>query len=323
MEYEYLYKRRFDIKDSLIWNKSSLIKYDIFISAYNSSYRVNYLIDNIEANEKHIFILPEYNFGSEELENLEDKFNLFKFSTFDESEIFLEYFRNHIIPNIDKNIIFDITGFLRHHIVYFIRLCKQIGIKKVDFLYSEPIAYKNKENTKFSRDFQYVRDIKGCGGSHSVDVSNDYLIIGSGYDYNMVLNIAKEKKKTKKVQILGFPSLQADMFQQNVLKAYQAEEEIYPKIELDSKDVILAPANDPFVTASLLSKFVNKVEQLSPITNLYLCPLSTKSQTLGIALYYISECLHKSVSIIFPFCKGYEKETSEGISRFWLYTIEF
>ena len=66
MEYEYLYKRRFDIKDSLIWNKSSLIKYDIFISAYNSSYRVNYLIDNIEANEKHIFILPEYNFGSEE-----------------------------------------------------------------------------------------------------------------------------------------------------------------------------------------------------------------------------------------------------------------
>lgn len=102
--------------------------------------------------------------GVKKLENLEDKFNLFKFSTFDESEIFLEYFRNHIIPNIDKNIIFDITGFLRHHIVYFIRLCKQIGIKKVDFLYSEPIAYKNKENTKFSKEIfnmlEILRDVE-------------------------------------------------------------------------------------------------------------------------------------------------------------------
>lgn len=323
MEYENFYKKRYDIRNGFISNKVSIKKYDIFISAYNSSDRVKFTLKNIDAEKKHVFILPEYDFDPNEIISVENEYTTFKFAVFDEAEIFLDYFRTNILPNSKKTILFDITGFLRPHIVYFLRLCKEFNMEAIDFLYSEPVSYKKKENTNFSKDFKNVREIKGCAGSHQINISNDYLIIGSGYDYNMVLNIAKEKKKTKKVQILGFPSLQADMFQQNILKAYQAEEEIYPNLELDSKDVILAPANDPFVTASLISEFIKKIDKIEPITNLYLCPLSTKSQTLGIALFYVFECLNNNTSIIFPFCEGYEKETSEGISRFWLYTIEF
>ncbi len=324
MNYDFLYKKKYEIKSGAIEGDYPLINYDILISAFNSSERVNYIIENLPASEKHIFILQEYNFGTTEISHLKSNGDLmiFESSSDDESEILGEYFRENIIPNKNQKILFDLTGFLRPHIVYFLRLCKAFDVKKIDFLYSEPNNYKKKENTQFSMNFQYVRDIKGCSGSHSHNTSNDFLILGSGYDYSLVLKIAKEKKQTRKVQILGFPSLQADMFQQNILKAYQTEEEIYPNIELDSKDIILAPANDPFVTASLLSKFIQRVNNEKKITNLYLCPLSTKAQTLGIALFFVQECIGSYASVIFPFCSGYEKETSEGISKFWIYSVE-
>jgi hypothetical protein len=323
MEYEFLYKKKYEIKNNFISNKFTLPSYDILISAYNASERVNFIIKEIEAKEKHIFILQEYGFSNSETDKLDKELKIFNYSHIsDEAQILNDYFNENILSRKGEKILFDITGFLRPHIIYFLRLCQANDINEIDFLYSEPKNYKKKEETQFSVNFEYVRDIKGCSGSHNSDTSNDYLILGSGFDYDLILRVAKEKKQTKKIQILGFPSLQADMFQQNLLKASLAEEEINLKLELDSKDVILAPANDPFVTASLLSKTLSKINRHKPITNLYLSPLSSKAQTLGIALYYVKECLFKPVSIIFPFCKGYEKETSQGISRFWIYTIE-
>jgi hypothetical protein len=50
--------------------------------------------------------------------------------------------------------------------------------------------------------------------------------------------------------------------------------------------------------------------------------LSTKAQTLGFALYYASQCLSKPVSVIFPFTTEYSRETTEGFSRIWKYSIE-
>lgn len=323
MEYEYLYKKKYEIRDKFISNKHSLQEYDLLISAYNKSERVNFILETIKADEKHLFILQEYGFTDEDISALDDSINIFNFSNLsDEAEILNDYFREYVLPKRDKKILIDITGFLRPHTVYLLRLCKAHNINKIDFLYSEPKNYKKKEETQFSMNFDSVRDIKGCSGSHNHDTSNDYLIVGAGFDYDLILKVTKEKKQTKKVQILGFPSLQADMFQQNVLKAYKAEDEIQLKLELNSQRVILAPANDPFVTASLLSKHVKKISSKKEITNLYLSPLSTKAQTLGIALFYITECLETPTSIIFPFCTGYEKETSEGISRFWIYSIE-
>lgn len=321
MEYEYFYKKGYEVRKNIVSTKHSLPDYDILISAYNKSERVNFILNRINADEKHIFILQEYGFSHDDISILDSSFKIFDFSEIsDESEILNNYFIDNILPKKNKKILIDITGFLRPHIVYMLRLCQAHNIKIIDFLYSEPNNYIEKEETQFSKNFQAVREIKGCSGSHNHDTSNDYLIVGAGYDYDLILKVAKEKKQTEKVQILGFPSLQADMFQQNILKAYKAEEEI--QLELDSNNVILAPANDPFVTASQLSKFVLKVSKYKPITNLYLSPLSSKAQTLGIALFYVSECLDTSTSIIFPFCSGYEKETSQGISKFWIYTVE-
>lgn len=151
------------------------------------------------------------------------------------------------------------------------------------------------------------------------------MVIGSGYDDKRITDVSRNKANARKVQLFGFPSLQPDMYQENVIRAYRAEEASTggEKYFIDSATSIFAPANDPFVTAQSLKEFLDNENKRRKITNLYLSPLSTKSQTLGFALYYITECLDEPVSIIFPYCSGYTRETTSGISKIWKYTIEF
>jgi hypothetical protein len=321
MKYSYFYKKKLeDITDSFV---SDNLKYDFFISAYNECERVNQVFNNVDSNIKHWLIFPEYGFEPIEISSLEGFVNDFSSSTEDEAEIILNYYGTiEEKLNDSKKVCVDITGFLRPYLVYLVRLLHRKGIKKIDFIYSEPKNYKKKENTLFSKNYLEIREIRGCSNSHITDTNNDILILGSGYDYKMISQIAKAKPEAKKIQILGFPPLQADMFQENIIKVYEADV-ASGDFQLDSDEVILAPANDPFVTAELISKYVKKINDKKKITNLYLSPLSTKAQTLGIVLFYIFECLDMPASIIFPFSKNYSRETSEGISRIWIYTVEF
>lgn len=323
MDYTIFYKKKYENSeiDSLIEE----LDFDFFISAYNESERITNVFGNISSMHKHWIILPEYKFSQVEISHLSD--TIFDYSDFslsdDEGEIILDYYnKNEDFFNLER-IGIDITGFLRPHLVFLIRLLKAKNITKIDFIYSEPINYKKKEETLFSEDYYEIREIKGCLNSHNPETTNDLLILGSGYDYQMISKIAKFKADSKKVQVLGFPPLQADMFQENILKVYEAEEDVSSiQFSLDSEEIILSPANDPFVTAQLISEFVKREGKNKEITNIYLCPISTKAHTLGIALYYITECLDKPVSIIFPFSKKYSRETSEGLSKIWIYKVE-
>ena len=85
---------------------------------------------------------------------------------------------------------------------------------------------------------------------------------------------------------------------------------------------MFAPANDPFVTASILSERIELERRRRAVSNLYLTPLGTKPQALGFALFYEMECVGTNTSIIFPFSEGYERETTEGIARTWVYQLE-
>ncbi len=319
MNYTYFYKEKFDQLDS--FKDASTNKYDLFISAYNESNRVRQVYNNIQASTKHWLVLPEYQFEEIEISNVEKPiFNYSDKVDWDEDEIILDYYENNKQLIESSKIAIDITGLLRPYIVYLIRLLHSKQFSKVDFIYSEPYEYTKKEETEFSLDYFKIREIKGCLGSHNPETNNDILFLGSGYDYQRMIVVAKEKKEAKKIQLLGFPSLQADMFQQNILKSYKAEEDAFSgEFDLDSNNIILSPASDPFNTAQYLSDYIRGKE----FTNLYLCPLSTKAQTLGMAIFFINECLDSPASVIFPFCKKYSRETSKGISKIWIYTVEF
>ncbi len=63
-------------------------------------------------------------------------------------------------------------------------------------------------------------------------------------------------------------------------------------------------------------------KELKGRANIYLCPLSTKAQALGFALYYRYECVGQSVSIVFPYVDEYSVATSVGLSRVSLFRLE-
>lgn len=325
IDYSIFYKKKYNSTAELGGDTA----YDLFISAYNDSARVKEVFNSITAKEKHWLIFPEYCYAaSEEPKQSADNEKIF---TFDKNLRESTLIRNYIeqakidLKNIGK-VCIDITGFIRPHLVFFVRYLHQIEVTSIDFIYSDPAKYKKKEHTDFSFDYTHVRQIDGCQGAHSTDVSNDFLIIGAGYDHLRITDVSKNKDNTRKVQLFGFPSLQPDMYQENILKAYKAAEETISKGEevfIDEDNTIFAPANDPFVTANIISQFVNRKNKEREITNLYLCPLSTKAQTLGIALFFITECLDMPCSIIFPICERYSKETTEGISKIWRYVVEF
>ena len=308
-DYTIFYKTRLQIDED--WSHSN---WDLFFSAYNDSERVKTVFSKIAAYYKEWILFHDYAFEEKEYPSVA---HLLPADTYEASFIYEFFLR---FPDLkSKRICIDITGFMRPHLIFLLKYLKDNDIKEIDFLYSEPERYSDEEKTKFSDEsVREIRQIAGFEGSHNPDSSKDILIIGSGYDHMLIAQIAEYKEYAKKIQIFGLPSLQAIMYQENVLRALKAEE--YIGATAIGFNSYFAPANDPFVTAAVLSSIVKNQGQY---TNLYLCPVSTKPQALGFALYYLTECIGKPVSIIFPFTRTYSKETSKGISRIWKYTVEF
>ena len=63
--------------------------------------------------------------------------------------------------------------------------------------------------------------------------------------HQLIAQVAENKEFSKKVQIFGLPSLRAHMYQENVLRAYKAEEAV-GRDTVDESSSYFAPANDPF-----------------------------------------------------------------------------
>ena len=325
VDYTIFYKKKIYSIDEFARYK----EWNLFISAYNDSERVNKIFNNVHSKEKHWLILPDYCYGPSEYPTDGEVFPNIESENRNESECESDFIRDFFVKlnnnqNFsENNLCIDITGFMRTHLIFLIRYLMNLGIKKFDAIYTDPISYSKKENTTFTIDNVYqVRQIAGCEGIHSPNTSNDILIIGSGYDHKLIASVSESKAKAKKIQVFGFPSLQPDMYQENILRAYKAEEAIGANGFMDPSRSYFAPANDPFITANVIQQIVKRENDLADITNLYLSPLSTKAQTLGFVLYFLWECLDKPVSIIFPYCHQYTRESSKGVSKIWIYSVE-
>ncbi|RQH12740.1 hypothetical protein [Bradyrhizobium sp. RP6] len=313
--YNLLYKRELSTDD---WQ---LPEYDILISAFNSSERVRLAFDRIRARNKLWLIHNEYDYSSAELPSGD----CFSSSAATESalvkELVAEIERRTSRTIGDTSICVDCTGFMRPHLIFLTLYLSLRGVRKYDVIYSEPRAYAQKEQTTFSEGSIRVRQVEGFEGINSPDQQNDFLIIGSGYDHRLIKAVAENKDKADKVQIFGLPSLRADMYQENVMRAFRASDAIGTNKVFDV-DRFFAPANDPFVTAATLSDIVKSRRRLGAISNLYLSPLATKPQALGFALSYLTECKSTATSILFPVTDKYARETTYGLQRAWVYTVE-
>jgi hypothetical protein len=311
IDYTIFYKDRYKPEDD--WARKH--HWDLFISAYNESQRVQKIFDDAQASEKHWWILPDYEYAPEEYPT---DGKCFAPMSQHEAEFVQEYFYQAAVDIKKIRLCIDITGMMRPHLLFLLKYLWISKVKSFDVLYADPVRYEKKHETAFAGEvISEVRQIAGYEGDHVPDTSNDFLVIGAGYDHQLIAHVAESKAKTRKVQMFGLPSLQADMYQENVLRANRAAEAV--GVYQDC----FAPANDPFVTASVLADTLNKIETKKPITNLYLSPLATKPQVLGFGLYYLYERQDTAASIIFPISMKYNRETTKGLTKIWRYVVEF
>lgn len=291
------------------------VDWDIFVSAFNTSTRVTEVFDCVRARRKVWVVQQEYGLSRDCV-----PVDAFVARTRQEAEFWYEFEAFAGKDWTEGSVCVDITGFMRPQLVFLVMWL--VGRRKRPFvaLYSDPIRYASRENTVFSKGpVVGVRQISGCEGLHNSDSTSDCLLIGMGYDDELVRRVAESKEDAKKVQVYGLPSLEADMYQESVFRCHKANEALGQW----GDELCFAPANDPFATANVLQDRVRQEEDgRGGLTNLYLSPLGTKPQTLGFALYFATERRDTASSIIFPFTESYEPETSKGIARTWVYNVE-
>jgi hypothetical protein len=314
VDYTMLYRSKLELSDF----DDSSNHWPILVSAYNASERVQSIFARANADRKHWVVHPEYNYTPQQHP---DYGEVFAPRSRHEADFLSDYLSMAPVDPRCNDACIDITGFMRPHLMLLVRMMFDAGVDRFHILYTDPIRYSKEERTQFTKGpVTSVRQVAGFEGLHVPDRGkDDLLIIGTGYDDELIRRVAESKANAHKVQMFGFPSLQPDMYQQNILRASLAAESVGQSGE---REHCFAPANDPFVTAAVLQDRVDRERAGGRFSNLYLSPLGTKPQVLGFALYFLTEWRDAPCSMIFPFADYYNEETTKGISRVWKFTLE-
>lgn len=292
----------------------SSLQYDVFISVFDGCERTKDAFNKVKASNKHWLVIPQYNQSDDE----KPATFLYSSST-NESDYILEVLKS-IEIDTDNKLCIDSTGFIIPHLLFLIQHLKRKGINSFDILYSEPQQYEDAESTEFTKRVNHTRPIDGYSTvARDVD-GEDTLIIFVGFNDEMVTNVAREKSLAKhKYLFTGFPSLQADMYQQNLIQLNKSIETIGQKHVHYCK----APAYDPFVAAQKMQDIIDKrLKKSNPVNFVHIAPLSTKPMAIAAALVYFNNP-DAPIDIIFPPAEEYNSHYSLGIKRTWRYTIEF
>lgn len=313
LDYQILYRQQVSSDEFAEKSKD----WTLFISAFNTSDRVIQVFDRCNSAEKHWVVHPEYNFPDEELPD-----TCFCPQSRNEAEFWAEYREEAQSKFSEKETVcVDATGFMRPHLAFLMADLFRAGLSRFQVTYSDPVRYVKQEKTEFTKGpVTEVRQVGSFEGVHlPATEGDDLVIIGAGYDDELISRVAEDRSNARKVQMFGLPSLEPDMYQQNVYRAEAAAEAVGALADVDT---LFAPANDPFVTAQVIRERVELEKRRGPVANLYLSSLGTKPQMLGFALYYLTECQGTATSLIFPYAEFYSQETTQGIARTWLYTVE-
>ncbi|WP_089606337.1 hypothetical protein [Acinetobacter piscicola] len=314
IDYSIFYNSTLDINNL----HTDLPSFDIFISAYNLSERVKSLFTQINATQKYWLVHPEYHFTKDKLPIPNDFEIISPSATHEKDQVSALIDRMGDINN--KTICIDITGFMRHVLIFLIAMLKYKGVVKFTAIYSEPRSYSKAKDTEFGATTEIVRPISGISQTANSEYT-DHLIINIGYDHKMVSQVVSYKDGATFHPLFSFPSLSADMYQQSAMRAALSGS-ITQHTDWITKRRF-SPANNPFATAQVLSDIVNELDQKNENkNNIYLAPISTKAQTLGFAIYWALEGENRGITILLPECINYSVETSIGLKRLWVYEVE-
>lgn len=291
--------------------------FDLFVSAFNPSDRITKVFDKICAERKVWLIQPEYQFTGIDLPQ---DFELVQPTSINEIDQINDLL-NHIGSIEGLKICVDVTGFMRHTLLFLTAKLDFLGVRSFEAVYSEPMFYTRQEDTIFSTKTTGVtRPVSGMAGSTNTN-GKDFLIIAVGYDHSLVSEVTNHKDNSIVYPLFGFPSLSPDMYQQSAIRSAESGEVTLQTSWTTNRR--FAPANDPFSTARSISEIVADIDKKDPLANIYLSPLSTKIQTLGFAIFWCLEGRKRgATTVLIPECSTYSRETSSGLKRLWTFTVE-
>lgn len=293
-----------------------LERFNIFVSAFNSSDRVRNVFRDVRADRKLWLVHPEYQYADIELPT---GTNWVRPTSSDEVTQ-IEALLDAMGPLAGRSICIDITGFMRHALVFLLPRLSYAGVASFTALYSEPMRYLKQEATTFSTTTSgVVRPVRGMYGTPGP--GQDHLLMAVGYDHQLVSEVSAYKDGVTVHPLFAFPSLSPDMYQQSALRAERSGEVVLRPEWVSNR--VFAPANDPFSTAGVVSQTVEEIDAKGREENIFLAPLSTKVQALGMSLYWFLEGRARGrCSILLPECVTYSRETSIGLKRLWRYEVE-
>ena len=295
--------------------------WDFFLSAYDSSERVQRIYDDVQAVTKQWLIHAEYRFAKANHPTHAVEIS----DSFDSPDVHL-FIQDRAEEIRAGSVCVDATGFIRPHLLVLLKSLRDADIREFDILYSDPVRYINDEHTAFtSGPITRVALIPGYEGYHLPSLpDNDILIIGAGYDDEQIARACENKRACKKFVLAGLPSLQPHMYQESILRINRARESIG---DLATQHLLFASANHPFAAAQTLHEVVTQEERRAKSVsqdpgNIYLCPIGPKPHVIGFGLYFMRELEDRAASIIYPFAESYPQSTTQGILRTWQYRIE-
>ena len=291
-------------------------RFDVFISAYNSSERVRVVFNHVNAKQKIWLIHPEYQYLPIEHPVGHTVVAPAMGDEIDQIGALLA-----AVPNIGSvSLCIDITGFMRNALAFLVPKLANLGVKSFTATYSEPVSYSQQESTQFTTTTsEVVRPVRGMYGSPGN--GQNHLLMAIGYDHQLIGQVFSYKDGVTTHPLFAFPSLSADMYQQSALRAERSGEVVLKEDWINNR--FFAPANDPFSTAGMVSERIRHIDRKGPGENIFLAPLSTKAQVLGMSLYWLLEGRSRGrCTILLPECLTYARETSTGIKRLWSYDVE-
>lgn len=314
MDYSLYYRKELDLNAFRDWDK-----WDLFLSAYNKSDRVTGAFEKVNAHRKLWLSYPEYELLQSELPSEHEVLHIEGESETDQLMSLTQ--QVDLTAHLGDRICIDMTGFMRPQLLFILFYLKKMNFKEVIFLYSEPITYGKREQTTFAKGSVYkIEPVSGFSGSPRIHNNRDLLIIMAGFDKDLISHTAQHHENSDIVELFGFPSLRPDMYQDNRLRTSQAA---YTYQDSILGEPLFAPAFDPFETARVVSEYLERNHCFENYHHVYITPLSTKPQTLGLGIAFLNELAGSNVSVIYPYTRNYEKETSTGLARLWQYQVEF
>lgn len=306
MRYTYFYQHELNEIDN---------HYDILLSGYDGCERTTHIFELINAKVKYWLIFPQYN--CKELPN--NGINLIS-DKMDESGYILDIFSQIDNNHLDKSkICIDCTGILIPHLMFLLMHLQSKNIRKFDVVYTAPSYYQKEENTIFSEIISAPRSIAGYEMNCKVN-EPEYLIMFAGFNNDLIKSVALSKENSEEKHIIiGFPPLEADMYQQNLLQLHKSKEIIGEKGITYYK----ISSFDPFVAAERLEKIVKQIEEMhrGNIGAINISPLATKISAVATALVFMYNTT-SSLRVIYPPMQRYYIKQAVGIGNTRVFSVE-